>query len=143
MRRGGFTLLEVVIAIVILATFAVACLQLRVNGLHAAKQIEKSQRSQRAIDDVLELAVNRMLPDPVVERDEKGALVRITWRGEHLGHAYECVSEVVMVPAPRLARAQTEAEPKEPAAATVRVQRYVVTIGGEKGELLLPVRGRA
>lgn len=142
MRRHGFTLLEVVIALVILATFAVTCLQLRASGLHAAKQIERSQRTQRAIDDVLELAVNRLLPDPVVDRDDKGALVRITWRGEHLGQPYECVSEVVTVAAPRLNATGQRATEEAAGQSAVRVQRYVVMIGGERGELLLPVRGR-
>ncbi len=131
MPRRAFTLLEVIIAMVILATFGVALLQVRLEGLRAGRLIAESSRVERALGDVLALAQREMLPPPRFERNDAGEIVRVIWEGAHLGFDYICVQEHADVPAPRL---PGEAE----AAATVRVRRLAATIAGETAEIILP-----
>jgi prepilin-type N-terminal cleavage/methylation domain-containing protein len=138
MRRGGFTLLEVVIALVILSTFAVACLQLRLSGLRAGQKIAQAQHIERALDDVLELAVDRMLPDPFVEKDDAGEVVRIVWKGDRFGEPFECVSEVVEVLAPTMAVPESTDADQPPPKSTVTMQRYTATLGNHTAVLLRP-----
>ena len=118
MRRRAFTLLEAVIALIILSSFVVACLQLRLNGLRAGRAIAEQQRIERVIDDVLQLASNQLLPDPIREEDGDGDVSRIIWRGELAGFEYECVSQRAAV-SPIGAAAGGSAVP---------VMRYTVTI---------------
>lgn len=120
MPRRGFTLLEAVIALIILSSFVVACLQLRLNGLRAGRAVAEAQRVERAIDDVLQLAGHQLLPDPIVERNDNGDVARVIWRGAYAGFAYECVSERAAVPAPSIGAPTTTT--------AVSVQRYTVTI---------------
>lgn len=138
MRRGGFTLLEVVIALIILSTFAVACLQLRLSGLRAGQEIAADQRIERALDDVLALAVDRMLPDPLVEKDDAGEVVRIIWRGDRLGTPFVCVADVVEAPAPVLAVTQSTDADGAPRA-SVRVRRYTATVNNHTAFILRPM----
>lgn len=119
MRTRGFTLLEAVIALVILSSFVVACLQLRLNGLRAGQEIASSQRLERAFDDIIELAGARLLPEPIVERDDDNDIARIVWRGEHAGFTYECVADQMIAPAPDWMDTPIAGAP---------VQRYTVTI---------------
>jgi|GEM_PF-3169621 len=143
MRRTGFTLLEVIIALVILSLFAVVTLQMRLDGLRAGQKIAQTQQAQRALDDVLELAINQMLPNPVILRDDTGAIVRVVWRGERLGETYECVSETIQTPAPMLAAAANNNDADNHAAvSTVPVQRFTATVSGKTAFIYQPVRGR-
>ncbi len=117
-RTRGFTLLEAVIALIILSSFVVACLQLRLNGLRAGRAVAEAQRVERAIDDVLTLATSRLLPEPIVERDAEGDVARIIWRGEHAGMPFECISQRGVAPAVG----------DNVNAASIPVQQYTVTI---------------
>lgn len=137
MRRRSFTLLEVVIALVILSTFAVVTLQLRLDGLIAGRRIAQNQRTQHALDEVLELAVNAMLPAPAVERDDAGKIVRVTWRGDHLGEPFISIMEVVDVPAQPAPGNSTDAKGATPLQAPLR--RYTATINGRTAVLLRPL----
>lgn len=130
MRRRGFTLLEAVIALIILSSFVVACLQLRLNGLRAGRAIAEQQRVERVMDNVLELASLQLLPEPVVERNDDGDVARIIWRGELAGYTYECVSQ----------RTTVAAIGDAPAESSVPVMRFAVTIGERTVVQYLPVR---
>ncbi len=139
MRRGGFTLLEVVIALVILSTFAVACLQLRLSGLRAGQKIAQAQHIERSLDDVLALAVDRMLPDPLVEKNDAGEVVRIIWKGDRFGEPFECVSEVVNVLAPTIVDPKTAQGDQASSQSTVKMQRYTATLDSHTAVLLRPM----
>lgn len=136
MRRPGFTLLEVVLAMVILATFAVVTLQMRMEGLRAGRSIARGQRVQRALDDVLSLARAQMLPDPRPQRDDRGEIVRVLWEGDYFDLPYTCVQDTAEVPAPETPNAAPASAPAH--AVTVTVRRLTATIGDERAVLYLP-----
>lgn len=139
MRRAGFTLLEVVIAMVILSIVAVVTLQMRLTGLRAGRAIAASQQVEHALDDVLELASHDMLPNPEALRNDEGKIVRITWRGDYLGVSYVCIAETILASAPSVAVADAEAPHVE---MTVPVRRLTATIDGRTAMLYQPVEVR-
>ncbi|RMH25348.1 MAG: type II secretion system protein [Planctomycetota bacterium] len=133
-RARGFTLLEVVLALIILSVFATVCLQLRLEGLRAGRALAESQRTQRLLSDVLDLARARMLPAPRVERDDAGRVERVVWEGERAGVAFTCVEDETDAPAPM-------AGPDATPGAVVRVRRLTATAAGQRAVLYLPARG--
>jgi len=127
-RRTGFTLLEAVIALAILASFTVVCLQLRAQGLAARARIDAALRHERVMQSLLQEAMAGLLPGREVEFDDQGEVVRITWSGDRFGQPYRCVRERVEARVDLPADDQAEQRP----ASTVR---YTVRYAGEEADM--------
>ena len=88
-RRTGFTLLEAMIAVVILAGVAAVCLQLRVQSLRTAFAVEEAGAERRAIEHLLMLAEAGVLPGPQGPADDDPTMT-VRWRGDWLGRPFLC-----------------------------------------------------
>lgn len=124
--RCGFTLLEAVLALVILSVVSVACLQLRGQmGLVGAQAQRRAAQDNRA-DALFTCLTSGMLTEPTAD-PVTGALV---WSGEHLGTPYTIRRGMKAVPNPAAGQVNY------PVASTVSVVRYEVTLGGTVTEFL-------
>jgi len=133
-------LLEVILALIILAIFATVTLQIRLEGLRTGRAVAESQRAQRLLSDVLDLAQARMLPDPRTERDDRGEIARIIWEGQREGVRFTCIQDEADVSAPDIARSAPAADAR---ASTVRVRRLTARAAGETAVLYLPLAPRS
>lgn len=95
----AFTLLEAMIALIVLAGVASACLQLRAQSLRARAAAAEAASRDAALDDLLRRAVGGLLPDPQRAETEEGA-VFVAWRGDLHGDPYEVTRELVLAPNP-------------------------------------------
>lgn len=130
--RAAFTLLEAIVAIVILTSVALVCLQLRAQSAAQAARLREHQAIERALDTILTMAEAGLLPDPAGP-EEDDPLQRVEWTGEHLGEPYVCtrVREVVANPI---------ADSQSPGANTILVDRYTVEYQGRDARMIRPIR---
>lgn len=129
----AFTLLEAIIAIVILTSVAMVCLQLRAQSAAQAARLRDHQSTQRGLDALLTMAEARLLPDPEGPEEDDPSR-RIEWRGEHLGRPYVCTRVRQSMPNP-IADAEQRGIP-----AVIVVDRYSVEYNGDEAEIMRPVR---
>ncbi len=95
-RPDGFTLLEAIVALVILAAACIACLQIRTQAIASHDRLARQQQIDRATDAVFQMLVNGLLPKPEKARDSG----RPVWKGEHLGKPFAITRERVSVANP-------------------------------------------
>jgi type II secretory pathway pseudopilin PulG len=100
-HSAAFTLLEAMIALIVLAAVAGACLQLRSQTLRQRVAVARAIQSGEALTELLTMARAGLLPEPEgpLEGDER---MLVTWRGELRGHAYEVTRELVTTTNPAL-----------------------------------------
>lgn len=90
------TLLEAVLALAILSSVLIVCLELRARMLRHTEALQRSQMVERETSNLILMASAGLLPDPV--RDERaGAFV---WKGDHLGHPFTITAAPVALPSP-------------------------------------------
>ncbi len=135
-RRTAFTLLESVIALVIVAGVAGACLQARAQALAATRSIADSTVLTREMDAILAEARAGLLPQPVEVRDSTGRMVERVWSGVRAGAEFRCRWDVVQAPNPVPGGAGAGLAP------TVTLARWSVTRAGQTAEVLEPMGGR-
>jgi len=126
--RRSFTLLEAVIAVTILAAFTVATLQLRAQGLASQSRLDRTLAAERAVDEILRLAIAGLLVEPERVRDDQGEVVRTIWRGQRFGEPFECVRETVQAPNPAAGDRPDLPE-------TITVRRYTVRCAGRTASM--------
>lgn len=121
----GFTLLEAILALAIIASVIIVCLGLRAQALGASQRVARDQQSDRVVQEVYESLVAGLLGDPRVDSDT-GAR---TWTGERMGHAFTLVGKIVEAPNPvvGLIRDQEMGD-------RVRVWRYEMQCAGRVTE---------
>ncbi len=147
-QRPAVTLLEAIIALVILTAVASACLQLRAQAIGSAARLAARSSAQEGAREVLELAAAGLLPPDQMERDEETAGSGsapggasggggVIWRGERLGEPYQCTRTRQQVPNP--ARAALPAAKAQLLAAYVSVDRYEVHYAGATAQLVVPI----
>ncbi|MEC9374532.1 MAG: prepilin-type N-terminal cleavage/methylation domain-containing protein [Planctomycetota bacterium] len=131
-RFRGFTLLEAVIAVVILAGVAATCVQLRVQNLRIAAAVEDAGDDRRAIEDLLLLAESGQLPGQIgpAEDDPK---MTIRWRGEWLGHEFTCERTRIALPNP------TANASERGLARTIVLDQYTLQYGEETIRCVRPI----
>jgi hypothetical protein len=119
--RGGFTLLEAIIALSLMTVVLIASLELRVQAMKVGGQVSSAARESRHIEALFTMVINRALPQPV--RDE--AAGTLTWSGTYLEARYVITrrSEEVDNPLRVLA---AERSPQ------VTIWRYTIEYGGEQ-----------
>lgn len=91
----AFTLLEAMIALIVLAGVASACLQLRAQALRGRAAAAEATSREAALQDLLDSAIAGFLGDPAQRPDEDDETPRTVWTGELHGQPYEVVREVV------------------------------------------------
>ncbi len=91
----GFTLLEALLALGILAAATIAALEIRAQMLISGQRLAAAQREDRDHEALFEMLVSGMLEDPV--RDAQDGLV---WTGEFLDAPYRITRKIIGVDNP-------------------------------------------
>jgi prepilin-type N-terminal cleavage/methylation domain-containing protein len=124
--RRAFTLLEAVIALAILASAIMACLQVRAQMVAGAQRQREVQRADRAEEALFQMLVNNALP-PARRDAERGTFV---WEGEYLGRPYRIERFPMAVRNPALGKVSY------PVSAQVTVFRYAMTYADRESEIV-------
>ena len=115
------------IALIVLAGVASACLQLRARSLRARAAAAEAATREAVLDDLLHQAVAGYLPEPVRTQSDDGAS-RAVWTGELQGDPFEVTREPALAPNPTIVRSEGEAD--APAARELWLTRWRATWRG-------------
>lgn len=130
MRRRAeprsFTLLEAVLATVILSSVVVVCLELRAQTVRHATRIDARQQVMRETDSLLTMATGGFLGEPQVDAESR----TLTWTGSHLGSPYEVVASPVEMDNPAAHVTDLALSPK------ITLWRFAIEYRGERTEVL-------
>jgi Tfp pilus assembly protein PilV len=130
LRERGFTVLEAVVAMTVLALAAGACLQLRAQALAQARSIQREHELARTAHAIFELATAGEL-GPAERLDPDDPRSPLLWTGDRYGASYRLVREVVLVENPvRVATSSSGAATTYPE--MVAVRRYDLALDGER-----------
>lgn len=124
--RRGFTLLEAVLALAILAGAIMACLQVRAQIMEGTKRQRDVQRADRADEALFEMLVNNTLPEAHLDQ-KRGILV---WDGQYLGRPYHIERTPISVDNPMIGKVAYPVQPK------VTVFRYAMRYAGRDSEIV-------
>lgn len=126
LRHSGFTLLEALLAIVILSGVLLVCLGIRSQSMRVSVDVHARLGLEREIDDLFTMVTTGTLPDPVIDRRARA----LTWEGEHLGEPFIIKATPVSAPNPvyGLVSAAVERE--------VTVWSYTIMYRGRTTEFL-------
>ncbi len=122
--RRAFTLLEAVIALVVLSAVVVSVLSLRSQTLRDAQRLSERRFVERETESIFRMLLAGMLDRPTRE----SVSGTVTWRGTHLGEAYTIVREYTRLPNPMLG--ESAREPGRVVSPEISVWAYSVTLGG-------------
>lgn len=122
--RRAFTLLEAVIALVVLSSVVVSVLSLRSQTLRSAQRLSERRFVERETDSIFRMLLAGMLDQP--EREESSG--RVTWTGTHLGEAYKIVREYTRLENPMLREASIEQG--RVVSPEISVWKYTITLSG-------------
>ena len=115
-QARAFTLIESVLALVILATVLAICLQIRVQGIKQQAALKRMQQQDQAVEALFQQVTHNLLPGgPPGENGER------QWNGEHLGRPFTVSKQATIVDNPALGVAAANAAP------TVRLFQYTIT----------------
>lgn len=134
-RRGGFTLLEAVLALAILSAVMVVCLGMRSQALGANTRLSARHAEQRDTQAIFDMVSAGLMPNPIVDK-ESGAR---RWRGEYLGAEYELAAQRVNLPNPVAslpAAAAALAKEKSGLSERMFMWRYELKYRGRTSEFL-------
>lgn len=134
---GGFTLLEATIALAILATAAVVCLEMRAQGIVRARALAEARSTEETLRTILDLANAGLLigaSEPVGDDPRQ----RRVWRGDERGELWECVSERVEMPNPARSALAPSIAAQMPA--MIVLERTTVSYRGRAATSLRAVR---
>ena len=120
----AFTLLEAVVALVILAGVVLAAAQVRAQVLASARDLAHVHRAEHAVADLFRMAVDGAIHEPEIDPDTGER----RWAGEYLGGEYEIVRTIERVANP--VANQTAYAARE----RVSLFRYTVRYAGEDAE---------
>ncbi|MCA8962864.1 MAG: hypothetical protein KDC38_20210, partial [Planctomycetes bacterium] len=118
--RSGMTLLEAVLALAILSSVLIVCLELRARMIRHTDALQRSQMVERETQNLFLMASTRSLPDPRVDKENE----RYIWEGEHLGSPYTITAKIEQLPAP------TTTDQPDAEARTVTMWRYDLSYMG-------------
>lgn len=97
-QQGGLTLLEAVLALVILSGVMVVSLQVRAQSMLVEQRLSDRHREHRAVETILRELDAGVLGEPVVDR---GARSR-TWTGSRAGQRFTLRSVPIVLENPAL-----------------------------------------
>ena len=95
-RHGGLTLLEAVLALVILSGVMVVSLQVRTQSMLAEQRLTQRHREHRDVDLILRELEAGVLGEPTVDQETR---IR-TWTGLHLDEPFTLRSVPILVANP-------------------------------------------
>lgn len=104
--RRGFTLLEAILALGILAAATIVALEIRATMIRSDAQLRAAQREDRDHQALFEMLVSGMLEDPRI--DEKLGYI---WQGEFLDKDYRITRTVKAVENPMRGKVTYETAP--------------------------------
>lgn len=131
-RRGGrtgFTLLEAIVALVLVASMAAAVLELQMQATRARADASVGRSHAQASEAVFTMLIERVIDPPVLDLSTG----RPAWSGEYLGEPYEIARRPVLVANPVPSALPQHART---IASTVALYAYTVTYAGESTEFL-------
>jgi len=117
--RRGFTLLEAVIALLVLGSVIVSVLSLRSQALAQSERISARQSLERERESLFRMLLAGILDEPV--RTHEGE--RTVWQGTHLGREYEIVREIERFENPMLGTGRV-------VSAEISAWKYTIMLGG-------------
>lgn len=94
--RRGFTLLEAVLAVSLLAAVMIVCVGIRAQALAGARRFDERHAVHRDTTAVFEMLSAGLLGRPEVDPE---TFTR-TWKGTYLGEAFTLTARRVIVPNP-------------------------------------------
>ena len=115
------TLLEAVIALAILTSVLIVCLDLRARMLRHTETIQRHQLVEREAQNLYVMASTGSLHDPIIDKQAQAYI----WQGEHLGSRYTITAKPLAIPSP------IKSDPESPEAKTVQMWRYELAYMGE------------
>lgn len=119
--RPGFTILEAIIALAMLAAVFGVCLGLRAQSLAADRRAAAILEAERDIDALFQMAINRTLLDFEPE-SESG---KIIWVGTHLDRPYRIERTVLIQDNPLFGKVPHDAAPQ------IGVFEYTIEYNGQ------------
>ena len=115
-RATGFTLLEAILALIILSAVLMICLQMRSQAItHRTAMLDRLYHDQ-AVDAIFQKAIHNVLPTD--ERTVQASVMQ--WEGDHLGRPYRVEKRLVNVDNP------VAAEASQAVAESLRVFQYTI-----------------
>ena len=120
-RPRAFTLLEAVIALVIISSVIVSVLSLRSQSIAQGERLAERRFVERETESLFRMLLAGRLDRPT--RDETDG--KVTWRGEHAGRGYTIVRE-------RTAMSNPMADGRRAVSPTISVWKYTITLGGRE-----------
>jgi hypothetical protein len=106
---AGFTLLEAILALGILAAATIVSLDIRAQMLRSGTRLREVQREDRDHEALFEMLVSGMLDEPRID-EERGYI----WEGEFLGAKYRITRSVTTVPNPMVGEVAYEVYSRVP-----------------------------
>jgi len=116
----AFTLLEAIIAMVILSGACVVLLQMRTQAIDTAQRMQRQQQLDRANEALFQSLIAGLLGKQTIDSDS-GLPV---WTGDHLGHSYRIAREKVVIDNPVAGQVDYPVDPE------VWVWKYTLTYRG-------------
>lgn len=127
MRRvAGVTLLESVIAIVIIAAVAGASLELRSRSMHARLAAAQAAETAGVLDALLRKATGGLMGEAQLTSADDDGRVRRVWTGEQGGDPFEVIVEDIEQANPLAARGDDES--------SIALRRYTARFRGQRAE---------
>lgn len=126
MRRAGFTLLEAILALSIIAAVTVVCLGMRAQALGAARRISESQHAEQGAQDIYDSVMAGLMPAPVID-PRSGTR---TWEGEWSNRPYVLTATLAALPSPVISAEADGSAPRP----MLRMWRYELRYAGQTTE---------
>ena len=127
LASAGFTLLEAVLALMILSGVVVAALGIRAQSIKVAHQLTAARGAQHDAQALFDLASAGLLGEPAAVEPESRTVI---WRGEHLGHPYEMRSMPVELPS------ALPADQRAGLSDQIVMRRYTLSYRGTESQFL-------
>lgn len=96
----GFTLLEAILALIMLAGVMVACLSMRSQSLVSGERLSEVHRQDRDRIELFHMLINGLLLEPRADPETN----QLIWEGDHHGDEYRIVR--TQRPVPNVIRGQ-------------------------------------
>ncbi len=122
--RRGVTLIEAIVALVILSAAFVAAMEARIQLVRATRGVVQDQRVSRLQESLFREVIAGTVPEGVLEENS------IVIEGDHLGEAYRVTITPEMVANPMVGAVGYSVRPE------VALLRYEVEIAGETASFL-------
>jgi type II secretory pathway pseudopilin PulG len=133
-RQRAVILLEAIIALVVIAGVAGACLSLRSRAIRQRIAVQQTLEIEDALSSIMTLATSGLLDTPSVETDDSGASRRV-WRGDWNDEPYTVTAQIVDVGNPLIAQSAD-------APVLIPMRRWTVEFRGARVEELSMERVR-